>query len=71
MRTFYFADAVSSIITQSFICSNNNKNMHINTSESSRTARSHKNTDSWPPFLSGSRFDDYHTSTHDVVLVRI
>ena len=42
----------SSIINQSsfnhFICSNNNTNMHINTSESSRTARSHKNTDSCP-----------------------
>ena len=35
--------------SSSFIfCSNNNKNMHINTSESSRTARSHKNTDSCP-----------------------
>jgi len=35
-------------INQSFICSNNNKNMHINTIESSRTARSHKNIDSCP-----------------------
>ena len=39
---------INQSINQSFICSNNNKNMHINTSESSRTARSHKNTDSCP-----------------------
>ena len=39
---------INQSINQSFICSNNNKNMHINTSESSRTARSHENTDSCP-----------------------
>ena len=48
-----------------FICSSKNKNMHINTSESSRTARSHKNTDSCPEkecsmTIIGSRPSDHY-----------